>query len=295
MGTVEVGGVSLFWAERGTGPPVVFVHGIPTDYRAWDAQTSAFSGDFRTVTYSRRYAYPNVRSGDLSDSTIQNNAADLAGLIQLLNLDPVHLVGHSYGGFIAAYLATRQPELLRSLTLVEPAIASLLLRDPKSREQAIGLLLRHPKVAYSASRFLRNSNDPALAAFRANDTIAAVRYNLNGVEDRPKVLEQLPEAIQKMMVDNGKTVKETDTPYPNLSRATLAEIRLPTLMIHGQTSALWLRAIAEMAGASIPRCRVVTIPNSGHYPHFQNPEAFNAALRKFLPRGDEKVGLSSST
>jgi len=75
----------------------------------------------------------------------------------------------------------------------------------------------------------------------------------------------------------------------------LAEIRLPTLMIHGQTSALWLRAIAEMAGASIPRCRVVTIPNSGHYPHFQNPEAFNAALRKFLPRGDEKVGLSSST
>ena len=282
MATLDVGGVSLYWAERGTGTPVVFVHGIPTDHRAWDAQLAALSASFRCVTYSRRYAYPNVRPGDLTDSTIQNNAADLAGLIQQLNLDPVHLVGHSYGGFIAAYLATRQPELLRSLTLVEPAIASLLLRDPKSRGEAFGLLLRHPKVALSASRFLSTSNEPAQAALRANDLLAAVRFNLDGVEDRSEVLEHLPEAVQKMMVDNGRTVKETDTPYPNLSRAALAEIQLPTLVVHGETGAFWLRSVAEMAGAAIPGSRVVTIPGAGHYPHFQNPDAFNAALVEFL-------------
>ena len=263
---------------------MVFVHGIPTDHRAWEAQLAALSSEFRTVTYSRRYAYPNVRNGDLSDSTIENNASDLAGLIQQLNLDPVHLVGHSYGGFIAAYLAARQPVLLRSLTLVEPAIASLLLRDPKSRAQAFGLLLRHPRVALSAARFLRTSNDPALEALRANDPIAAVRYNLDGVEDRAGVLGQLPEPIQRMMLDNGKTIQETATPYPNVSREVLAGIQVPTLMVHGQTSALWLRAIAEMAGASIPGCQTVTIPDSGHYPHFQNSAAFNRAVSQFLHR-----------
>jgi non-heme chloroperoxidase len=284
MATVDLGGVNLYWSEQGTGAPVVFVHGIPTDYRAWDAQTSALAGEFRTVTYSRRYAYPNTRSGDVRDSTVENNAADLGELIKRLNLDPVHLVGHSYGGFIASYLATREPGLFRSLTLVEPAIASLLLRDPKKREQAIALLFRHPRVALSAARFLRDSNLPALEALRRNDAIAAVRYNLNGVEDRADVLAHLPDPIQKMMLDNARTIQETDTPYPNVSREALREIRIPTLMIHGETSARWLRAIAEIAGAAIPGCRTVTIPSSGHYPHVQNPGAFNSTLIDFLRR-----------
>jgi pimeloyl-ACP methyl ester carboxylesterase len=284
MTAVEVDGVSLFYSEEGSGPPVVFVHGIPTDYRAWEAQRTTLSGEFRTVRYSRRYAYPNPRIGDLADSTVENNALDLAGLIAKLGLAPVHLVGHSYGGFIAAYLALRQPTLLRSLTLVEPAIASLLLRDPKSRAQAFGLLLRHPRVAFSASKFLRESNAPALEALRRNDTAAAVRFNLDGVENRKGVLEQLPEPIRKMMLDNGRTVKETDTPFPVVSRGELRTLRVPTLLVHGVTSALWLRAITEMAAAAIPGATTVTVPNSGHYPHFQNPAPFNTALLAFLRR-----------
>jgi len=284
MPALDVNGVSLFYSEQGSGAPVVFVHGIPTDYRAWDHQVAALSGSFRTISYSRRYAHPNHRTGDLLDSTIENNAADLAGLIAKLGHGPVHLVGHSYGGFIATYLATRQPELLRSLTLVEPAIASLLLRNPKSRAEAFGLLLRHPRVALSAARFLRTSNAPALAALRRNDLPGAVRFNLDGVEDRKGVLDQLSEPISTMMLNNARTVKEADTPYPVVSVADLRMLRTETLMVHGQTGALWLRAIAEMAGAAIPRCEVVTIPNSGHYPHFQNPSAFNAVLSRFLER-----------
>jgi non-heme chloroperoxidase len=284
MAAFDVGGVSLFVSELGTGQPVVFVHGIPTDYRAWDAQAAALSGEFRTITYSRRYAYPNTRQGDLLDSTIENNAVDLSGLIRQLNVSPVHLVGHSYGGFIAAYLATREPQLLRSLTLVEPAIASLLLRDPASRGQAFRLLLRHPRLALSASKFLRTSNAPALEALRRNDTPSAVRFNLDGVQARKGAFEQLPEPVQKMTLDNGRTVKETDTPYPNVSHETLAALRVPTLTIHGVTSALWLRGIAEMTAHAIPGCQIVEIPSSGHYPHFENPAAFNAALMAFLRR-----------
>ncbi len=284
MSTVEVDGGSLFWSEHGSGPAVLFVHGIPTDYRAWAAQTTGLSGEFRTITYSRRYAYPNARTGDLSDSTVENNAKDLAGLIAKLGLAPVHLVGHSYGGFAAAFLATRQPDLLRSLTLVEPAIASLLVRNPKSRGEAFGLLLRHPRVALSVARFLRRSNGPALDALVRNDIPAAVRFNLDGIEDRAGALERLPEPTRQMMLDNGRTVKETDTPYPALLSGELNRLRVPTLMVHGESSALWLRAIAGMAGAAIPGCETVMIPGSGHFPHLQRPAAFNATLLQFLHR-----------
>ena len=282
MATLDVGGVELYYTDVGHGPPVVLVHGIPTDYRAWNSTVSALAGDFRVVAYSRRYAYPNLRSGDVTDSTIENNATDLERLIARLDLGRVHLVGHSYGGFVAAYLASQQPTLLRSLTLVEPAIASLLLRDPKSGGEKLELLFRHPRIALSAQRYLKRSNEPALAALAQNDVDTAVRLNLDGIEDRPGVLNGLPAEVRAMMLDNARTVKETVLPYPPLTRHELGGIRRPTLVVRGSTSALWLRGIAEITGASIPLARAVAIPSSGHFPHLANPAAFNGELRQFL-------------
>ena len=260
----------------------MFVHGIPTDHRAWNAQVPALAGRFRVITLSRRYAYPNEREGDVRDSTIENNAEDLSGLISHLGLPSVHLVGHSYGGFISAYLASRKPELVRSLILVEPSIASLLLKDPNSAGQRLRLLFTHPRVALSAQRFLKRSNDPAMAALGKHDLPSAVRLNLDGVEDRSRVLEQLPADAQAMMLANGRTIGETGLPYPALGPSELRSIRSPTLVVRGETSALWLRAIAEMTGKAIPGARLVTVPSAGHYAHMQNPDEFNRVLLDFL-------------
>jgi pimeloyl-ACP methyl ester carboxylesterase len=283
MGIIDVGGVSLFYAEKGAGQPVVFVHGIPTDYRAWSSQLDALSGRFTAIAYSRRYAYPNARQGDLLDSTVENNAADLAGMIGKLGVAPVNLVGHSYGGFVAAYLATRQPGLIRSLTLVEPAIATLLLKNQKSVAEQLSLLLTHPSVALSARRFIQKSNDPALKALERGDTSEAVRLNLDGVQDRIGVLEQLPVEQRQMMLDNGRTIKEVGTPFPILTKAELKKIKGPTLVINGETSTLWLRRVGEIAAASIPGCERARI-KAGHYPHLENPTEFNKQLLDFLQR-----------
>ncbi len=283
MGIIDVGGVGLFYTEKGTGQPVVLVHGVPTDFRAWSSQVDALSGHFTAITYSRRYAYPNTRQGDLQDSTVENNAADLAGMIGKLGVAPVHLVGHSYGGFVAAYLATRQPELIRSLTLVEPAIASLLLKNQKSVAEQLSLLLTHPSVALSAQKFIRRSHDPALKALERGDTSEAVRLNLDGVQDRTGVLEQLPMEQRKMMLDNGRTIREVGTPFPMLTKAELKKFKGRTLVINGETSALWLRRVGEIAAASIPGCEKARI-KSGHYPHLENPTEFNRHFLDFLRR-----------
>jgi pimeloyl-ACP methyl ester carboxylesterase len=92
--TAAVNGVTLYYEERGSGRPLLFVHGIPTDYRAWSSQMKELANTFRTVTCSRRYAAPNDRPGDLLDSTVGNNASDLKALIEKLGLAPVNLVGH---------------------------------------------------------------------------------------------------------------------------------------------------------------------------------------------------------
>ena len=119
MPSASVGGVSIYYEEVGEGNPVVFVHGIPTDYRAWEAQREAFSKGRRMIALSRRYASPNKREGDVSDSTVENNATDLKGFIDKVGGGKVDLVGHSYGGFISAIVAAHHPESVKSLVLVE--------------------------------------------------------------------------------------------------------------------------------------------------------------------------------
>ena len=106
MPVFENKGLKLYYEDQGAGQPVVFVHGTVCDCRAWFAQTDVLSSDFRAIAYSRRYALPNDRKGNVMDSTVQNNTADLEALIRGLGLEKVHLVGHSYGGFIAAFFAT---------------------------------------------------------------------------------------------------------------------------------------------------------------------------------------------
>src|SRR6266571_7142837 len=130
------------------------------------------------------------------------------------NHSPVHLVGHSYGGFIAAYSAAMHPEHVRTLTLIEPAVSTMLLKNRKSATQLITLLLRSPSTAISAAKFQRNSLDPSLAAFNRGDFDTALRLNVDGIMNRKNALSSLPDSIRNMMKDNEKTVGELSAEPP---------------------------------------------------------------------------------
>jgi len=94
------------------------------DYRTWDAQIDTFSKNYRIVTYSRRFNFPNQNTKEVKEFSAKTEAEDLASLITQLKLGPVHLVGHSFGGLISLFLVKQHPELVRTLTLSEPALIS---------------------------------------------------------------------------------------------------------------------------------------------------------------------------
>src|SRR5918992_3860050 len=131
---IEIGGRQLHYVdqgEEGQSPVIIFIHGGLDDYRCWQFQVDSFSSKkYRAISYSRRFAYPNKGIGNLAqDNTIEANAKDLAELIRKLDLAPAHLVGASYGAFIALYCVSKNPELAKTMVLNEPPIFQFLARS----------------------------------------------------------------------------------------------------------------------------------------------------------------------
>lgn len=284
MQTVEVNGLRLAYFETGKGLDTVLVHGIPTDYRAWDAQIEPFSEKNRVVTYSRRHAKPNTNDGTLKESTIENNAQDLEGLIHSATSPPINLVGHSYGGFIAAYLAATRPRLVGKLVLIEPGITTLLVKDPESRVDALSLLLRSPSTALAARKYIRQYYDPLLAAYRKGDLDTALGYFLDGLMNKKGALQQLPVRVQSMLRENAVTIGEIEARLPSFTKRDARQIVSPTLLINGANGTRIFRAINEQLVKSVPNSELAVIPQSSHFPHFENPDSFNAKVKEFLAR-----------
>ena len=282
MPSADIGGVSIYYEQKGSGAPLVFVHGIPTDYRAWEGQMGPFSTRRTAFAISRRYASPNSRQGDVSDSTVQNNAADLKGFVEKVAGGPVDLVGHSYGGFIAAFLAADHPDLVKSLVLVEPAISTLLVADQSSGVQALGLLFRSPSVALSGRRFQTGSLAPSLKALDEGKLERAVELNVDGIQEMKGAYGRLPEEVRKMMLDNARTVGELRTAFPRFTASEASRISRPTLVVNGEQSALYLRRIGELTAKAVPRAKRVIVPASRHFPHMENVEFFNENVLAFL-------------
>jgi len=273
-------GVPLFYEEVGSGEPVVFVHGTLCDHTVWKAQMEAFSSKYRTIAYSRRYAHPNVRQGDVMDSTVQNNAEDLSALIDGLGLEKVHLVGHSYGGFVTTFFTLNHLDRVSSLTLANAAVATMLIGRP-SAVASLSLLLRSPSVAISA-RNLINATRETVKAVDAGDATAAFRIFVPALSNHRTDLPPKPPTFEAMVARNARTLRETTTPFPPVTKSEAGGIKVPTLVIWGGLSAPWDYKVSQLLAEAIPGAEAEVVPKTGHFFLLENVDAANGKMLAFL-------------
>jgi non-heme chloroperoxidase len=193
---VEINGRELCYVEQGKGqPPLVFVHGALDDYRCWQFQMDYFSTESRSISYSRRFAYPNKWIGDVAqDNTIEANARDLADLVRKLDLAPAHLIGASYGAFIALYCASKNPGLAKTLILNEPPILDFLSSSPSKED--LGLL----------EQFRNRVHGPTQNASEAGDFRKAAQVAIDGIMEIENFFAKLPEDGKQFLLDNSRSL-----------------------------------------------------------------------------------------
>lgn len=282
-------GVELHYVDRGTGVPVVFVHGSLSDGSYWNDQVNAFAkAGYRAIAYSRRYNPPNNNKTRPGYSAIVD-AEDLAAFITKLRLGRVHVVGHSYGAFTALFLAARHPELVRTLVLAEaPAVS--LLEHLEGEKAATGKAM----FADIQDRMVK----PMQAAFRKGDRESGLRAFINYVLDDPKAWEKMPDDAHQDMLDHAHewdVMMTTGELFPVLEPQAVRKITVPTLLLSGEKSYRFLGLIDQELTRLLPHVRQIVLHGATHRMWFEQPEVCQNAVLGFLREQNTKPLTTKNT
>ena len=272
--SIFINGDSTHYIDIGKGEPVVFVHGALSDYRSWGAQMDEFAKSYRVIAYSRRYAYPNKQViNDTADYSFTVYAKDLVELLQKLNLGPVHLVGHSSGAYTALLATMDEPGLVRSLTLGEAPVMSMLQNVPGGDTLV--------------NNFVTKAAIPAAEAFKNNNEEKAVKLFITAVMDDSSYFSKLPEQVRAGMMANTLETRGSvlnKNIFPPVSCDDLSKIKTPVLLVAGDKSPLFLHSITKELNRCLRNKENAVLLNTSHGLGYENPEAFNKVVLSFIDK-----------
>lgn len=267
-----IDGTQLEYIEQGQGEPVVLVHGTLGDYRSWELQMDTFPETFRTISYSRRYHYPNRCDELKPDYSAAHHADDLAAFIAGLGLKSAHVVGNSYGAYTSLFLAARHPERVRTLVLGDPPVFPLL--KPNSEGRAL------------RDDFLATVWEPAGEMMQQGKVEDGVRIFVDGVVEAG-AFDQFPSEVQDMILENACEFKlETSSSdfWTPFTCEDAAQIKTPTLLLTGDKSLRMFQLIVDELERCLPNNKSVRVPQTTHEVSSDNPEAYNDIVLGFLEK-----------
>lgn len=277
-GWISLEGYRFACMEEGKGEPILFIHGSLGTYLDFSQAVRHFARKYRAIAYSRRFHPPNTVDSSDREYTIARHAEDLANLLPRLHIRSAHMVGSSWGAYVALFLATRRPALVRTLVLGEPP--------------AFPLLRQSPEGSHLLDMFQRDTIQPSLAALRRGDGIDGVRTFVDGVTGRQGNFNTLPaEARHRLLLSAEELRMELDMPFetymPDLTVESLKTLTCPVLLLEGERSPRMFHLITDRLACAIPRAERVVIAGTGHIMHAGNPGAHARVIGHFVRRYEQ--------
>jgi pimeloyl-ACP methyl ester carboxylesterase len=247
----------VYYEVAGSGPPVVFTHDGLLPGESWDAQFEAFAGDYQVARWDRRgYGRSRRPTGPFS------NIEDLAAIVRTISDSPATLVGCSAGAYYSLQCALDHSPLVAGLVLVGPVVTGLPFSEHFETRGGRG---RPGPDAPDADQ---------IGYWSEHDPWFVAPANIAARERLRALLTAYPHNLHPPF--------ELMRPPPPPALPRLAEIAVPTLVIAGEHDIPDVHAHCGAIEAGIAGARRVVLPGSGHLPHLEVPDAFNAVVREFL-------------
>ena len=265
-GTLARPGSTLYFEVTGSGPAVVFAHGLGGNHMSWWQQVAHFAPHWTCVTFAHRGFAPSTAIAGGPDPA--DYADDLAALISHLDLPDVRVVGQSMGGWTAVEYALRRPPGLKGIVLAATtgAIDPRQMREPERSQLGpwaeFGEALM-PKLwaagMHPACGARMAAEQPAMhLLYRQVDA-------LNGHWDK--------EALRKRLMDSRTRPPED-----------LRKVACPILFIPNDEDVVIPPFAADAIAAVVPGAEVAHIEDAGHSGYWERPGPFNRILEAFLAK-----------
>jgi len=262
-------GISMFAQDQGTGPAVLLVHGWPDTHALWRRQVRALNDSgYRTIA-------PDLRGFGASDKPSETNAygllhvvADLLELLNTLDVQQVHVVGHDWGGAIGSVLAAMAPGRVASLTCLSVGHpAAFRNAGWEQREKSWYQLLF--QFAGVAEMWLSQDDFANLRAWSGHPQIEDVVARLRD----PQALTASLGLYRAILPPETLLAPPPDLP----------PIRVPVLGVWGSEDiAVTERAITGMEQYAVGGWRYERIEGAGHWMQLDQPRRINRLLIDFL-------------
>ena len=251
METINVNGIRLAYERRGTGSPLVLLHGYPLDHHLWDEVVPLLQDTFDLIV-------PDLRGFGESSTVdsfyaMEDIASDIAALLDHLEIEKTAIVGHSMGGYVALAFARLYPERITGLGLVSTQV----LADAPDRRDG-----RYKSAAEVADKGIAS----VVAAMTPKFTSDARLQEFA----RESMERQQPAAYIGALKAMAERVDST----PLLSSLTV-----PVVIVHGDADSLIPIDRAREVKAALPNAHLVDIGGAGHMPMMEAKEKSAEALK----------------
>jgi pimeloyl-ACP methyl ester carboxylesterase len=257
---VRIGGAEIAYDDRGSGPALLLLHAFPLGLAMWEGQAQALSATHRVLRFDAR-GFGDSSSGN-DAFTMERIADDAAALLDAVGIERAVLGGCSMGGYAAFAFARRHPQRL----------AGLVLQDTRAAADGVEAKANRTTLA---TRVLAEGPSAAISAFLPR------LLGATSQREQPALVSIVREWIQaaspRALANALHALASRED-----SRQTLSTIRVPALVVVGEEDVLTPPAEADEMAAAIATGRVERIPRAGHLSNLENPQAFDAALRRFL-------------
>lgn len=263
---LQIGDQLVYVEQTGSGEPVILLHGFGGSVYSWRKIVPALAESHRVVAIDLNGFGYTQRSRDPESYTRAGQGRLVLAVMDALGIERAHVMGHSYGGGLALYLAFRHPERFRSMVLVDSS-APTYSDDRRTRAATLRPLTR----LYVRTVALRPST--------------VRRSLLRSFYDDSQVTPELVRAyFDRLWIEGvGEAYYGLTAPSRTPSeRVDLAKIDVPTLVVWGAQDAVVSLATGRRATAKLPRSELVVIEACGHLPMEEKPEELLRAVLPFL-------------
>ena len=282
-GYKQVNGISHFYRIVGTGEPFVFLHGGPG---MWHDELVPsffeFAQNHQCIYYDQRGNGKSLMENiDESNFTTDLLVEDLEALRKEFTIEKMNIIGHSWGGLLGMYYASKYPQNVKRLILIDPAPVNTPLLI-QSYENMMGRFSEADwnrlQAMYESEAYIAGDPDAHNEAMRLSEGVTFHNKQARDEYFKIAVFDETKAKNAVAINEHARGMKLNITVQEQLQN-----IACPTLIVQGEKDFIIPEA-AELAYQLIKDLQLVFIPESGHYPFMEAGNAFFDALHSFIEK-----------